>query len=335
MHLPVRFLALTALWLVPSGGGLCAADVVRIAPAEGDGPAFGIDGRILEYTGREIVVLPARGTERRFPADRVVEIQTSWPGGYEEGLRALDEQDYAAAAQHLTAANRAESRTWARRIILARLARAMQGQGKLEQSADVVLAILASDPASPHFNLLPLAWAGAARVPSSKADAWLKEAERPAASLLGASHLLATRQGDSIAVLRRLTAAPDARIAAMAEAQLWRTQVANADEAEVARWQAAVAKMPSGLRAGPFFVVGQALRRLGHRNEAALAFLRVPIHAPQAGELSARALLAAAECVHQAGHPEEAIRLAEEILASYADTPSAGPAEKLMQELTQ
>ena len=333
MHRILTPISLSVIVLIAFGGAR-AADVVRIAPAEGDGAAFGIEGQVLDYTGREIVIRLDRGTERRVPADRVVEIQTAWPPGYEEGLRALAEKDFPAAQENLIAANRAESRAWARRLILAGLARAMLGLGHADQAGEVVLAILASDPASPHLDLLPLAWSGDAEVPPQKAQAWLAQPDLPAANLLGASYLLSTaKQMDAAEVLRRLTAVPDARIATLAEAQLWRTRVATADAAEVARWQAAIEQMPVELQAGPYFVVGEALRRLGRQDEAALALLRVPVHAPEKSGLAARALLAAAESLRDAGHPDEALRLAREILRDHAETPSAKTAEELVRML--
>jgi tetratricopeptide (TPR) repeat protein len=333
MHRTLTPVSLSVIVIIAFGGAR-AADVVRIAPAKGEGAAFGIEGQILDYTGREIVIRPDRGTERRFPADRVVEIQTAWPSGYEEGLRALASGDFAAAQEHFIAANRAESRTWARRLALAGLAEAMLGLVRTDQAGEVVLAILASDPTSPHLDLLPLAWSGDAEVPPQKAQAWLAQPDFPAANLLGASYLLSTaKQMDAAEALRRLTAVSDARIAALAEAQLWRTRIATADAAEVERWQTAIERMPTELRAGPYFVVGEAWRRLGRQDEAALALLRVPVHAPEKSGLAARALLAAAESLRDAGHSDEALRIAREILRDHAETPSAKTAKELVRML--
>jgi tetratricopeptide (TPR) repeat protein len=134
-------------------------------------------------------------------------------------------------------------------------------------------------------------------------------------------------------MLQRLSADADPRIAALAEAQLWRTSVATADAAQAQVWQAALEKMPRELRAGPSFVVGQVLRRLGRHDEAALALLRVPIHAPEHAHLAARALLDAAATLNDAGQPQEALRLAREVVKDYASTPSAKPAEELIRWL--
>jgi hypothetical protein len=314
--------------------GAAGADVVRIAPEEGDGPPFGLEGQIVDYTGSEIVIRPARGAERRYPALRVAEIQTAWPAGYEEGRQALQRKDYAAAGQHFMAANQAEVRPWARRIILGDLAQALLGQGRVEQAGEIVLAILSSDRTSPHLDLLPLAWTSETRVPQAKAEAWLARANDPPANLLGASCLMSTaRQAEAVAVLGRLTADADVRIASLAEAQLWRTRLASADAADVRRWQGAIEKMPVSLRAGPYFMVGQEYRRLGRTDEAVLSLLRVPIHASQHAELAARSLLDAAELLGAAGQRREAVRLAREVVTDYSATASAKPAEAFLQEL--
>jgi hypothetical protein len=289
---------------------------------------------ILDYTGRELVIRPAQGPERRFAADRIVEIQTSWPAGYDRGREHLRRRDYAVAERELAAANIEETRPWARRAILGELARALLGQDRVEHAGEVVLAVLASDSSSRHLDLLPLAWASDADLPQPKAEGWLARPNDAAANLLGASHLLATsRSPDAVAVLRHLTAAPDPRIAALAEAQLWRRSVATADLAEVQRWQAAIERMPRELRAGPSFVAGQVLRRLGRPDDATLALLRVPIHAPEQSHLAARALVEAAQELAAAGHTEEAVRLAQEVAREYATAPSAQAAEELIRRL--
>lgn len=331
---PVRLQLGVFLAVCMANACLSAADVVRIAPDDGDGPGFGLEGAVVDYTGREIVFRTAQGSERRYAADRVIELQTTWPPGYEEGLQSLRAKDYDAAQQELLAANRAESRPWARRIILGKLARALLGLGHNEQAGEVVLAILASDATSQDFNLLPLAWTSDAEVPQARADGWLARQNDSAANLLGASYLLAGgRRSDAVTTLQRLSANPDARIAALAEAQLWRTSLATAEAADIERWQAAIERMPTSLRPGPYFVVGQALRRLGRYDEAALALLRVPIHAPEQTHLAARALLDAAATLNDAGQPQEALRLAREVINDYANTPSAKPSEEIVARL--
>jgi tetratricopeptide (TPR) repeat protein len=280
------------------------------------------------------VIRPAQGAERRYAAERVVEVQTSWPAGYEEGIRLLRDKDYGAAEQRFLTANQAEQRPWVRRIILGELARALLRLGRNEQAAEVVLAILGSDATSRDFHLLPLAWASDAEVPQARAEAWMSRTNDAAANLLGASYLLSTaRRPDAVTTLQRLTSHADPRVAAWAEAQLWRTSVATAGADQAQAWQAAIEKMPREMRAGPSFVVGQLLRRLGRHDEAALALLRVPIHAPEHAHLAARALLDAAMALNDAGQPQEALRLAREVVSDYASTPSAKPAEEFIRRL--
>ena len=116
-------------------------------------------------------------------------------------------------------------------------------------------------PDSPDFALIPLAWLPAEPSPglAQTAEQWLEDLETPAALLLGASHLLPTaRRATALERLALLGKDKDRRIDALTQAQTWRTQLAAANDGQVERRQRAIQEFTEAMRAGPYYVLGQA-----------------------------------------------------------------------------
>ena len=313
-----------------------AEDTVYLRPEQPGGNPYSLRGEIIDDTGRELTFrVQGSSRPRRYPADRVDRIETEWPSGFGQGRAAMARGDFAAAAEHFVAANRAEKRAWARRRILAELVICYRAAGLDGKAGDIFLAIAQSDPATPAFDRIPLAWFATEAVPKSKAKGWLARTNLPAAGLLGASHLLATDERDvAIARLRHLAdTAPDPRVAALAEAQRWRTRIVTADESDRVRWQQRIDAMPPVVRGGPYFVLAQVHERLGQADAAALAYLRVPIHFNHDRPLAARALLGAARATRQSGHTDESRRLLRELIRDYPNTAESTEAERMQESL--
>ena len=95
------------------------------------------------------------------------------------------------------------------------------------------------------------------------------------------------------------------------------------------RWQRQLAEFPATARAGPYFLVAQALERLGQRDEAALAYLRLPIHFAGHRRLSARALLATAPLL-QPWEQRSATTVLRELADHYGESPEAEQAKRLL-----
>ena len=285
------FFLLVALTLLATDAAR-AEDVVYLTP---EGQAHGrlaVRGEIVDYTGEAITIAGPTGQPRRYPAERVVNIETKWVDAHQAGRDALAKHDFEAAARRLSEANRAEQRVWARRLILADLMRAYAALGKPEQAGEVLLALVQSDPPTPALAEAPLAWFPDDRVGRAKADAWLAKKDQPVAVLLGASYLLSTSAAtDARKALYDLLRQSDPRIVALAEAQLWRSDLPRSDQADVTRWATQAEQLPESLRAGPYYVLGQAYERLGLPDDAALAYLHVPVLFPERRELAARALV--------------------------------------------
>ena len=291
---------------------------------------------MLEYTGREIVIEMAQGRPLKRPGKLVIEIQTAWPDGVNAGDELFARGDFRQAREQYSAAIRKEQRAWARRIILAKIIRCYRELNLTEAAGKLFLGLLHEDPDTPDFDLIPLAWLPAQPSGSltQTAQTWLEAQDSSAAVLLGASHLLPTSfRGRALERLESLALDKDRRIAALALAQSWRSELATVNAERIGRWQQNIEQFPEPLRAGPYLVLGQALARVGRAEPAALALLHVPILYPQERQLSAEALLAAAQLLEQASQPAAATRLYLELTASYEGLRAAADAAQHLQRL--
>ena len=305
-----------------------AEDRVTYSTGKDDRGRATLTGTIVEYTGQKLVLRAAGGGEQPIAAQRVISVQTDWPPRKVAGDQLFVEGKYDGALGAYVEALRAEPRGWAQRQILADCVKCLKQLGRIEQAGDAFLRLVQSDPDTLHFNLIPLSWQAEQPSPQreQKALAWMHNTSSETARLIGASWLLAAaHRAPAIETLRGLTAGAQPRVASLAEAQLWRTRIAVADDEELRRWQDMVGKMPAEVRAGPYFVLGQGLAARGQSRQAALALLRIPIlYADGDRPLSAAALLSAARELEKIGSTHEAASLYREISRDYADTPAAG-----------
>ena len=296
-----------------------ADDLVILSSASNPQSRSRITGKVIDFTGREITVETTGGTQRKYPADQVVEVQTAWPAGMTEGDALLAKRQYSAAYLKykgaLDSKQHEEQRDWVRRKLLARMVTCLRHQKLIAQAGEFFLLLLRADPTTLDFDVVPLAWLPG-EPPADveqKAREWLDREDSPVAVLMGASHLLSTAQGPAaLAKLEQLTADKDVRIAALAEAQIWRGTFVTATPEQVALWQQRVERLPESLRAGPYLVLGRALLYGKMPDEAALALLRVPILFPAEPALAAEALTLAAQALEQAGHTDGAARVRRE-----------------------
>jgi tetratricopeptide (TPR) repeat protein len=240
--------------------------------------------------------------------------------------------------------------------------------GKMEEAGTLFLLLTRSDPTTPAYAHMPLAWTRARQVSEKKAREWLAQQESQPAMLLGASHLLATdAAAEAEAVLetlaqmgaRRLDAQqfaprppknrlanrpeqrqseegnprePSFELALLATVQRWRAGADQVTKDECDRWTRQVEHFPEPLRAGPYFVLGNLYRQLRQNDRATLFYLRLPILYGEHRRLAALALAAAARLEEQGGRRSEAIRLLEEVVDRYPETAERAQAERLLAE---
>jgi tetratricopeptide (TPR) repeat protein len=326
---PRSTVPLLVLWFFGSliflPAALAAQDLVIASSASDPSVRIKKSGQILDYTGTELKLRTTLGVEETIPAGRVVEIQTRWSPSHEAGRAASGEGRLDDAIAALRQAKREETRSWAARQIMADLAGCYLEAGLIDAAGEEFLGILASDPATRHFDVIPVAWRGVALDPAAeaRARAWLATPRRPVASLLGASWLLATRRAEAVAALEEIAKSSDPRLAGLAAIQLWRTRLVTASPNDVHRWQDQLEKMPPDIQAAGWYVLGDILARLNRPEAAALAYLKSPLLFRQQRALTAEALLAAGKQLEKMSQTPHAAELYRELVRDFPSAPAA------------
>jgi tetratricopeptide (TPR) repeat protein len=293
-------------------------------------------GQILDYTGAELTLKTTFGTTERIPAARVVEIQSTWTPSHQAGTAARAEGKLDEAIAAFREAKREEKRPWAQRRIMAELSGTYLEAGQIEGAVGEYLTIASSDPATIHFDVIPIAWRAAPPDAALEARAalWLAAEKLPAARLVGASWLLSTGQrAAATAALEELAKSDDQRIAGLAAIQLWRTKLVTAKPAEIGRWQTQLEKMPAEIQAAGWYVLGDLFSRQDQPEQAALAYLKVPLLFRQQRAMAADALLAAGKQLEKMGQATGAATLYRELLRDFAHVPAATEGQSRLDAL--
>lgn len=332
-----KCLRLTELLLVASSCLVMAtpsrAEDVLVLSSGKDGRArTRVTGEIVDYTGETVRLRRAGEREDTYPASRIRQIETRWPTGFEQGQTAYQSGDYATALASFRAAMQAEPREWVKRRLMARAVECFREQRQMERAGELFLNLYRLDPTTPDIGVIPLQWTATPTTAAEETPArkWLNDAQSPAAQLLGASWLLATP--DRAKALETLTqlatdkdATKDKRIAMLAEAQLWRARMAVTKLEDLDLWRKQLSRWPESLAAGPYFVLGEAYRRLDQHEPAAWSYLRIPIMFPEQRGLAASALDAAARQIEQLEHSEEAQLVRQELERLQAASAARAP----------
>ena len=323
-------LAMASVFFTPDF--VTGADAVIVATGKG---RITKQGEILDYTGNQLVIRTSDGNQHPIPAKRVVDIKTTLVPQHLAADRLFEEHRFQEALEAYRQAQQHDSRVWMRRQIVTRQVSCLQGLGQHARACETFLLVVQSDPSTQFYDVIPLAWQ--TEEPSStlrqRARGWLQDREFSAARLLAASWLLPTdHRGQAISVLKELRSNGDQRVAHLATAQLWRTQVATASLAEVHRWNDKAAGISPGLGQGFYFPVGQAYFQHQQYEAAALALMRIPILGHDDRELTSESLLLAAAALEKVERPDNAHALYREILTTYSDTASATSARVRLDE---
>ncbi len=320
--------------LVISGLGASRAlaeDVVHYL--DGDGRPGRVSGRIVDLTGEALHIELPGGQERIIRDARVLRVETDYLADQDRGDAAMAAGEFARALSFYRQALAAEERVWVRRQIIAQSIRCQEALGDWAAAGESFLALVRSDPQTLHFDWIPLQWIAAIPSPvlEDAARRWLESSE-PAAVLLGASHLMPTAsRGTAVARLGELAAHAEAPVAPLARAQLWRHELVGGELARVQSASRAIEDFPEPLRAGPYYVVGNAFLQHRQWEDAAIHLMRVPILYPRHRDLAARALLDAGRALERLERPEAAARLYYEILRDYPGSPAAGEARARLE----
>ncbi len=332
---------LLLLLLLSAGSDAMAEERVLIRP-EGTASQIAVRGKIVDYTGESVTILTGVGNvTKTYPIDSIVQVEMQRHPLHTEGAKLLAEGKINEATIALLQAHQQEPRQWVRREILALLVEAGLRSGDLASAASRFSALYQSDPTTRHVRLIPLTWSDQTTDPAgehvaaaaSQARRWLTSRvsiER----LMGASLLLTSpvEGASAAAVMEDLARDAVPTIHLLARAQQWRVRLASGQltRGEASRWEARVEEMPSVLRAGPYFLVGQAYLQLREFEQAASAFLRLPTVHPERYHLAAEGCLKAGDALWQIGQRIPAIRLYQEVVQRFPESTAAATARSTL-----
>lgn len=303
-------------------------------------------GTIDDFNGKELKLQLASGQAIAVPSERVIELTSAWNADHQQADLLAGQRKYEAAITAYIRANKGETRQWARRRILASVVTCYENLGQIDRAGDTFVLLMKADDHWQYFERIPLAWlSGLAEAGvDQRAAAWLKNDALPPSVLLGASWSLAGPQRvAAVAELRKLANHADPRIAHLADAQLWRANIATVGPQELDAWKAHIERMPAALRAGPYLMLAKGLavqdtRGLqpveGTRQAAAWTYMRVPILYPERHALCAAALDGAAGELAKLNATSEALSLYRELVDNYPDNPLSAPATRKLKSLT-
>jgi tetratricopeptide (TPR) repeat protein len=312
-----------------------AADLVRVRNNQPGQPPLQRQGEIVDLAGEQLHYRGPSGSVEAIPLEQVVEWKTTWPESKEQADALLADRKFAEAATLYTRARQEETRTWARREIMARSIESQFAAGNIAAAAEEFLAVAASDPETRHWEIAPLGWRSASdpNLPL-RAEQWLRDAGNSERQLIAASWLLNSPQRTAaVNALQAIAAGPNKRLASLAVIQLWRTRVAGSAGEEPAQWLAGLERLPTEVRPIGYFVIGEGFARHQQPEQAALAYLKIPILYPGQRALAAEALLAAGSQLEKMGRRDQAASLYREVLTDHASQPAAETARRRLEQL--
>ena len=333
----VRFAHLLLLALLAIAPAFVAADdIVFLKPSANNRSTTRVSGTITDYTGRELLIRTVGNREQSIPASRIEDIATTYTERHAEADRLFERGSYAEAETLYRRALTDEPRQWVRRMILSQVVWCYRNRGQQEQAAVTFDLIVKNDPTTQYFDAIPLLWRST-ELPLSaerRATEWLRDESNPVMQLVAASWLLSgpgELRPEAQRTIESLATSRDSRVAALAEAQRWRSRLVVAQPSEVNRWQSIVEQFDPSLRAGAYYLLGQAFARAQRYEEAALALMRVPVLYPKEEGLAAESLLAAAEALEKSNRIDEARICLRELLRDHPGSTAAAAAKSKLE----
>jgi tetratricopeptide (TPR) repeat protein len=329
-------LSVALLLLVASSTLAQPPDTLTIATGADRAGRQRMTGQVIDFVGDTLTWENAAGSQVAIAADRVVDIDSAWSDQHRIANGLFESGQYGEALTPYGKAINSEPRLWVRRMILARAVWCCRNTGQQERAVRTFLALAASDPLTPYLDCIPLAWTSTAANPGMTATAQSAlGADAPAAAqLVGASWLLSGVDAPKATeVLRRLATHQDRRIALMAETQLWRTRLQGAGSASADRLGTIVANIPLEFQAGPAMLWADRLAAADRHGEAALAYLRVPVLNPLAGDLAAEAWYRGGKSLASEGRTEEASLAWRTLLAEHPRSILADTTQVRLEQL--
>lgn len=289
-----------------------------------------LGGRIEDISGETLTILRSGSTRiELFRISDIVELSFAKTPVWDSGLRFQASGDHRKALEYFDKALKSESRPWAWNELQASAVKECIANGDRVAAVERIEQIFSKDKLTRHVCLLPLVWDG--RLPDSeRVQAVVGDlaSDSVIRQLVAASTLLdqSDHRTEAEAMLERIRrTTPSRRIVEMAEAQLWRVYLldANREFPLTSQWGDRVSQMPVFARSGPQYVVGRLLKKQHQYDRAALAFMWMPLMAPIDPALSAQSLAEGIACLGLSGRQSEADALAAELQQRFPQTSAA------------
>lgn len=322
--------------------GMCGAifaqaqdhDLLIVRPPSGEDKFTRMIGDIVDLNSEQATFVSKNGTrQQKIALSRVVDIAPRRSAEETQGRRLLAAGDFDRAIASLTQAADKETHRWRKEELAALVAQAELGLGQIDAAGKRLAPLVKEDPDSRLLGYLPIAWKEDFKTPSAaNLSTWAGDPS-PALKLLAASWMLSgEKRREATALLEKLADGPSRRLAALAEAQLWRTRMPTAKPLDVQRWFDRIQTFPEDLRAGPYFVAGLGAARTDQPLLAAEAFLRCAVLHPMQTPLAAEAQALAVAQLEKAGASADLEALLELIASQSESYPHRAEAlEKLNQ----
>jgi len=280
-----------------------------------------LTGTIENISGETLRIRRSgRGNIQVLHMSDVAELSFHRSAAWDSGLNLWQAGEFKKAFAALNQALRQEDRDWAWCELQATIAKLLVRMGDRDAAVDRIEQILQKDDRSRHVCLLPLVWDESLpadeRVNASPEDLGNP---LPARRLVAASALLhdTAHRPAAAAVLHRIRQQQGLdRLGELAGAQLWRLPMLDKPDSRnplAQVWSDQVREMPVECRNGPQYVVARILQRQHQYDKATLGFLWTSLMNPIDEALAAKSLVAAIDCLQQAGRPNEAHVMSAEL----------------------
>lgn len=308
------------------------ADVV--VTVDNRGKQTSRNGTVTDLKGDTVTLQLASGREVAIPYKRVVKLESDWLPVHQAADARYRARDFSAALDLYRDAFNEESRRWVKRKLLAQVIWCQQNTNRYGEACQNFRRLVSDDANSPYFGSIPLQWQARPCPADVKTvvQPWQGQ-DQPVLRLMAASWLLADDRNQSVRTLRELGRDATENVRVLAVTQLFRAEILTLDESRIAWLVDQIKAMPSDLRAGPYYLLGQAHARFDHADEAALAYLRVPALYPDHAALAQHSLWEAGRSLHEQGNSAESVQLFRQTVALGRETEPGRNAAARLDEL--
>ena len=288
-------------------------------------------GTIESYGSRFLTIrLLRRGTLQDVPVDQIIKVETPLTASHISALERFHHHEIETARSQFLKALKDETRNWVQDDLRGMLVRCDARHGKFVAAAERFIPLVDDDSRSRHFDFVPLTWQPVQESDLEKPKRWLRQKSETGRLLAGAILLEDDKlTTDAQRVLQKLKRSGDPVIRQLADVQLWRLRLQQADtvrDGELQGWQSRLRLLPERHRGPAHFLIGCAqIGRLEYDN-AVLSLLRTPlVYAEFQPRLAVQSARRAVEALRKSGRSAQATAMLAEIATKYPDFQNETP----------